>query len=145
ELIRLYEAAERYDAMTRTLESLVELLELPSEKISVLYQIGDIVENRLHNEDEAMRWYEAALQIEPAYRPRLRALSKLLTRTKLWARMLRMRQAEAETVTGGARGGAADTEMEAVDEVQLDNAKGAREYNSRALTLHPGLATVFKA
>ncbi|MBZ5713112.1 tetratricopeptide repeat protein [Nannocystis pusilla] len=145
ELIRLYEAAERYDAMTRTLQALVELLELPSEKISVLYQIGDIVENRLHNEDEAMRWYEQALAIEPAYRPGLRALSKLLTRKKLWDRLLHMLQAEAEAVNDAQRAAAAYTRMAEIHEIQLEDPERAMEYHSRALTLHPGLATSFKA
>lgn len=145
ELIRLYEAAERYDVMVKTLQTLVELLELPSEKISVLYQIGDIVENKLHNEEEAMRWYEAALQIEPTYRPSLRALSKLLTRRKLWERLIHMLAAEAEAVDDGPRAAAAYTRMAEIFEVQLGEPERAMDYHGRALTLHPGLATAFKA
>lgn len=145
ELIRLYESAERYDVMVKTLQAMVDLLELPSEKISVLYQIGDIVENKLHNEDEAMRWYEAALQIEPTYRPSLRALSKLLTRRKLWDRMIHMLHAEAEATSEGPRAAAAYSRMAEIYEVQLGDAELAIDYHSRALTLHPGLATSFKA
>ncbi|HEY8378395.1 MAG TPA: tetratricopeptide repeat protein, partial [Nannocystis sp.] len=145
ELIRLYEAAERYDAMVRTLQSLVELLDLPAEKISILYQIGDIVENKLHKEEEAIAFYEAALEIEPTYRPSLRALSKLYTRRKQWDRMLHMLQAEAEAVDEPTRAAAAYTKMAEIYELQLEDPERAIEFHSRALTLHPGLATSFKA
>lgn len=145
ELIRLYEAAERYDAMVKTLQTLVDLLDLPSEKISVLYQIGDLVENKLHNEEEAMRWYEAALRIEPTYRPSLRALSKLLTRRKQWERLIHMLHAEAEAVTDARRAAAAYAKMADLYEAHFSDPERAIEFHGRALTLHPGLATSFKA
>lgn len=145
ELIRLYAAADRFDAQVKMLELLVGNIEAPQERISILYQIGEIHELRLYNEDEAIRWYEAALQIEPTFRPSLRALSKLYSRRKLWEPLIHMLHAEAEATEDSSRAAAAHTRMAEIFEVQLGDAEQAIDHHARALALHPGLATSFKA
>jgi len=145
ELIRQYAAADRHDAQVRMLELLVANIDAPKARISILYQIGELHENRLYNEDEAMRWYEAALEIEPTFRPSLRALSKLYARRKLWEPLIHMLHAEAEASDDSSRAAAAHTRMAEIFEVQLGDAEQAIDHHARALALQPGLATPFKA
>ena len=145
ELIRQYAAAGRHDAQVRMLEILVGNIDAPQERISILYQIGELHENRLYNEDEAIRWYESALAIEPTYRPSLRALSKLYTRRKMWEPLIQMLHDEAEASDDSARAAAAHTRMAEIFEVQLGDAEQAIDHHARALALQPGLATPFKA
>jgi tetratricopeptide (TPR) repeat protein len=145
ELIRQYGAAERHDAQVKMLELLVANIEAAPERISVLFQIGEIHEMRLFNEDEAIRWYQAALEIEPTFRPSLRALSKLYTRRKLWEPLILMLHAEAEATDDSSRAAAAHTRMAEIFEVQLEDADQAIDHHARALALQPGLATPFKA
>ncbi len=145
ELIRLYAAADRHDAQVRMLEILVNNIDAPQERISILYQVGELHENRLYNEDEAIRWYESALEIEPTFRPSLRALSKLYTRRKLWEPLIHMLHAEAEACDDSSRAAAAHTRMAEIFEIQLGDPEQAIDHHARALTLQPGLATPFKA
>lgn len=145
ELIRQYGAAERHDAQVRMLELLVANIEVAAERISILFQIAEIHETRLFNEDEAIRWYEAALEIEPTFRPSLRALSKLYTRRKLWEQLIQMLHAEAEATDDSSRAAAAHTRMAEIFEVHLEDPEQAIEHHARALALQPGLATPFKA
>ncbi len=145
ELIRQYAAADRHDAQVRILELLVGNIDAPQERISILYQIGELHENRLYNEDEAIRWYEAALEIEPTFRPSLRGLSKLYARRKLWEPLIHMLHAEAEASDDSSRAAAAHTRMAEIFEVQLGDAEQAIDHHARALALQPGLATPFKA
>ena len=145
ELIRQYAAADRHDAQVRMLELLVANIDAPQERISILYQIGELHESRLYNEDEAIRWYEAALEIEPTFRPSLRALSKLYSRRKLWEPLIHMLHAEAEASDDSSRGAAAHTRMAEIFEVQLGDTEQAIDHHARALALQPGLATPFKA
>ncbi|MBK7823929.1 tetratricopeptide repeat protein [Nannocystis sp.] len=145
ELIRQYAAADRHDAQVRTLEVLVANIDAPQERISILYQIGDLHENRLYNEDEAIRWYEAALELDPTFRPSLRALSKLYTRRKMWEPLIHMLHAEAEAADDSSRAAAALARMAEIFEVQLGDAEQAIDHHARALALQPGLAAPFKA
>ncbi len=145
ELIRLYGAADRHDAQVRMLELLVANIDAPQERISILYQIGELHESRLYNEDEAIRWYESALEIEPTYRPSLRALSKLYGRRKLWEPLIQMLHAEAEATDDSSRSAAAHSRMAEIFETQLGDAEQAIDHHARALALQPGLATSFKA
>jgi tetratricopeptide (TPR) repeat protein len=145
ELIRLYGLAERWDAQVRMLELLVGNIDAAPEKISILYQIGELHEHRLYNEDEAIRWYEAALAIEPTFRPSLRALSKLYTRRKLWEPLIHMLHAESEAAEDSARAAAAHARMAEIYELQLGAPEQALDHHARALALHPGLPTSFKA
>ena len=145
ELIRQYGAADRHDAQVRSLEVLVANIDAPQERISILYQIGDLHENRLYNEDEAIRWYEAALELEPTFRPSLRALSKLYTRRKMWEPLIRMLHAEAEAADDSSRAAAALARMAEIFETQLGDADQAIDHHARALALQPGLSAPFKA
>ncbi|MBL9102244.1 MAG: tetratricopeptide repeat protein [Myxococcales bacterium] len=145
ELIRLYGAADRHDAQVKMLELLAAQVEAAPERISILYQIGELQEQRLYNEDEAIRWYEGALAIEPTFRPSLRALSKLYTRRKLWEPLIHMLSNEADAAEDGARAAAAHARMAEVFEVHLEQPEQAIDHHARALALHPGLPTSFKA
>ncbi|HGG56822.1 MAG TPA: tetratricopeptide repeat protein, partial [Nannocystis exedens] len=79
ELIDLYRAAGRFDAMAATLEHMVQGVEHSNERISLLHRLGALHEGPLDDESTAIRWYEESLALEPAYLPGLRALTKLYT------------------------------------------------------------------
>jgi tetratricopeptide (TPR) repeat protein len=147
ELIRQYGAAERHDAQVKMLELLVANIEAPPERISILYQIGELHEQRLYNEDEAIRWYEAALEIEPTFRPSLRALSKLYTPAQdVGAADPHAARNEAEAADDSSRAAAAHARMAEIFEVQLERRRTRRSTTTPARSrCSPGLPTPFKA
>ncbi len=145
ELIRLYEAAERYDDLVRSYERVLELIEQPRERIGVLYRIGELYEHRVRDDETAIARYEASLAIEPTYQPALRALSKLYARRKDWDALIKMNMNEAEAAIDNVRVAAAHARIAELYERHHNDRDAAIKHHSRALTIHPGLAVAFKA
>ncbi len=145
ELIRLYEAAERYDDLVRTHERLLGLIDQSRERIGVLYRLGDLYESRIRDDESAITRYEESLAIEPTYKPALRALSKLYTRRKDWDALIKMNMNEADAATDNIRVAAAHARIAELYERHHQDNDAAIKHHSRALTIHPGLAVSFKA
>jgi len=145
ELIRLYEAAERYEDLVRSYERVLTLIDQQRERIGVLYRIGELYETRLHDDDSAITRYEESLAIEPTYQPALRALSKLYARRKDWDALIKMNMNEAEAATDNIRVSAAHSRIAELYERHRNDRDAAIKHHARALTMNPGLAVSFKA
>ncbi|MCA9662453.1 MAG: hypothetical protein KC486_29205, partial [Myxococcales bacterium] len=116
-----------------------------SEKISLLYRIGELYEGPLENEDVAIRWYEASLAAEPAYIAGLRALTKLYTKRQSWDALIAMNLAEGDAVRESVRKAAAYQRVADIYELRKGEPSTAIEHHAKALSLDPTLAASFKA
>ena len=145
ELIDLYRAAGRFDAMAVTLENMVSGVEHSNERISLLHRLGALHEGSLDDESSAIRWYEESLALEPAYLPGLRALTKLYTRRGAWDALIAMNLAEAEAVLASHRKAAAYLRVADIFETHKGEPKAAIDHHARALSFDPCLAASFKA
>ncbi len=99
-LERLYRVAERWPQLAEVLEELVARASEPAEKVSLLYRLGQLAEERLSAPDRAARAYEGILAVEPDHLPALRALERLYEQAgrgpELFAVLERQRAATAE-------------------------------------------------
>ncbi len=145
ELARLYELAQRYDALVRALERLVDRAQSPAEKVGRLQRIGQLLEEKLSDEAGAIEWNARALECDPAYLPALQALGKLYTRRGDWERLVAMHLAEVETTSDVERRAAGHARIAEILADQLDRAEEAVEHHKRAVGLVPGYTASFKS
>ncbi len=145
ELIALYDAAERHDDQIRIFERLLTLIEAPRERIATLFDIGELYLNRLRDEDAAIAKFEAALAIEPTFRPALKALTTLYRRRKDWDALIEMNKREAAAVTDTVREATALARVADLLETHKGDREQATELHTRALSLYAGFETSFKA
>jgi golgin subfamily B member 1 len=76
-LERLYRQKERWDRLADVLDELAALAAEPADKVSLLFRLGQLSEERLAAPDRAARAYEALLTHDAAHLPTLRALERL--------------------------------------------------------------------
>ncbi len=143
-LVRLHEQSGDEVALAGALERLVECLEEPHEKLGYLHRIGELCRDALHDDDKAIRAYEAALAIDPAYIPALRALAPLYAARQQWDALVAMHEAEAEAVTDTGRRATAHARAAEILE-KTGRWTEATTHHERALSLDPGAGASFRA
>ncbi len=145
ELARLYELGKRYDALAGAFERLVAHAEGPAQKVGLMHRIGQIAEERLGDDTQALRWYGQALAQDPTYVPGLQAQGALFARRQQWAELVAMHLAEADAQTDSTRRAAAHARVAEIYESQLGAPGKAVEHHARALGMAPGYGPSFKA
>ncbi len=145
ELARVYELSRRYPDLVRILERISTSLVLPSERVGLYHRIGQIYEDRLADERQAIGWYERALHEDRGYMPAIQALGKLYTRQKQWHELVTVHTGEAEVARDPVRRADALARIAHIFEAELKLVERAIEYHARALGIVPGYAPSFKA
>ncbi len=133
--------AARMSALTR----LVPSLNSAAEKLGVMHRLGQISEKELRDPDAAIRWYEEALALDPAYLPSVNALGELYAENERWEDLIRMYAAEAEAADDTKRRANAHARIAELFEHRLRQPMEAIAHHTRALSLLPGLDTSFKS
>lgn len=145
ELARLYELAKRWSDLVNVLARLVELAGTPGEKVGLLHRIGQLAEERLDDEGQAIQWYTRALEQDPTYVPALQALGNVYTRGQKWQPLVMMHLNEAAQSPDAVRRAAAHARVAEIFETRLGDSDQAVLHHARALGLVPGYPASFKA
>jgi tetratricopeptide (TPR) repeat protein len=145
ELARLYELAKRWNDLVSVLARLVDLAGTPGEKVGLQHRIGQLAEERLNDENEAVKWYGRALEHDPTYVPALQALGSLYTRAQKWQPLVMMHLNEAAQSPDATRRAAAHARVAEIFETRLSDTDQAVLHHARALGLVPGYPASFKA
>ncbi len=144
ELARQYEAAARYEALAEVLEQLVEGAP-DSTRLQSLHRLGEIYARHLGQSQRAIEKQKAALAIDGAFAPALRALEELHERGEAWPQLLEMYRAEAEAAVLPEKQSDALIRMAEVAEQRLGDTAGAINSYQAALAITPGAPKAFKA
>ena len=144
ELARLYERAGRYDALAEALRRVVQSVKNPRERLGMLHRIGALEEHRLGRLDAAIHWYEAALSIDPGYRPSVQAVASLHAANESWERLVQLHLAEAAACNDPSRRAACHVRVAELLE-HLGKIDEAIEQHEKALTAQPEQPAAFKA
>jgi tetratricopeptide (TPR) repeat protein len=94
---RLHYRAGRWLDVITSYGKQLPLATTPEEQAALYYRIGRVYERKLGRRDDALTAYEVALDHDPAYRPALRALDRILRRDRLWPRLLEVLDKQART------------------------------------------------
>ncbi|RLB54687.1 MAG: hypothetical protein DRI90_20020, partial [Deltaproteobacteria bacterium] len=144
-LAHLYEAAGEDERLARVLVRRVETISDGRDRLGLLHRVGRIYEQQLGDDEGAAHWYQAALQIDPAYVPVLTALDPLLERAQSWEPLIALHREVAEATESSARRAAAHERIAQILETRLGRVDEAMEQHALALGLAPGLDGSFKA
>jgi tetratricopeptide (TPR) repeat protein len=143
ELARLYTEAGDDKGAASALERLAAAVERPLEKLAAFHRLGEI--HRRRKPQDAVRWYEAALGVDAAFAPALRALETLYRRLENWPSLARMYLAEAGSAVQSKRRADAYARAAEVLDLHLNRSDEAVEHFAHALALEPGHEGAFKA
>ncbi len=134
---RLYNAAGRWDDLLDIYERELEVSEGPA-RVVLLQKMGELCEERLGREADAVTYYERAVRADSKHGPALNALERLLEARGDWeglARVVEQQLAEASTDAAKARLAYRVGELR---EERLDDAKGAAKAYEAAAEADPG-------
>lgn len=143
--LRLLRTAARLAAETQRWRTLVDLTQREialtqdrSRRADLSHRAGALWEDRLHDPDQAVAAYRAALAQDPEYLPALRALGRLYSRHGQWRELIAMHRAELQVTADEQQvvnllHAIADTQ-----EHRLDDAEQATATYRELLRRHPG-------
>lgn len=145
ELARTYSATGALEGAASAMERLAAAVRTPAERLSALHRLAEIHRRRGGKEQEAVRWYEAALAVEPSYAPALSALDHLYRETRDWAALARMYVAEGGSKQSSTRRALAYARAAEIFDTHLGRPDDAVEHFEHALALDPRHEGAFKS
>ncbi|APR99523.1 hypothetical protein BCY86_01635 [Pajaroellobacter abortibovis] len=89
-LLSLYQAIEEWDKAVQVLASLGEIEEDPFRKAKILYTIAQIFRDKLGQRQQAVAFFDRALDLYPAYLEAFERIDKILTSQKEWGALERL-------------------------------------------------------
>ncbi|MBS1151702.1 MAG: adventurous gliding motility protein AgmK, partial [Myxococcaceae bacterium] len=102
-LDRLYGQLDNAPAQAEVLDALANLVREPAEKISLLFRLGQLANERLDSPDRAANAFERLLELDPKHLPSLRSLEMLYDTAKTHDKLYKVLQAQRELVQGPDR------------------------------------------
>ncbi len=145
ELARLYLEARAPKGAAYALERLASAVKRPAEQLSALHRLGELHRRQQGKEREAIRWFEAALAIDPGYAPAIAALDGLYRSIGDWAALARMYVGEGSSSQSSAARAAAYARAADIFDTRLARPEDAVEHYEHALALDPHHEGAFKA
>jgi cellulose synthase operon protein C len=107
------------------------------ERMVTHYHLGQVLEERLGQEEEALEHYRAAVDLDPTYVPALRALGKLYQRRGAWVELLEVSAQEVEAMEDRAARASRFYSLADLCETKLVDPARAVEFHKRALASIP--------
>ncbi len=86
----LYRQTQQWPTLAQVLTRLVEMTSDATEKMAVYVQMGELAENQLGVPDQAMDYYQKALEFDSAHLGALAALERIFSARQQWAELLQV-------------------------------------------------------
>jgi len=133
EMADLLHEAGRHRELAEVHRQRIECLADEWERVTAHYRLGEVLEERLGEEEEALFHYRRAVALDPTYVPALQALGKLCRRRGEWTELVAIGAAEAESVQDPAHRASRFCSLAELCEAQLGDAQQAIEFHRRSL------------
>jgi golgin subfamily B member 1 len=136
-LSRLYSNTKEWDRAMSTMRRLVDRLPDIKDRVEIYYKMGEIAHRELANNDQAMKLYLFAIDVDPGYLPAVQALRKLYEERESYedaARLLRQEETYNKDTNEKAKLLARLGDLSAKN---LNDEKRAAEAYRQALTRNP--------
>lgn len=145
DLVYLYESNHDHEPLSRALRTQLETATTSDEQVVLLHKLGLLHERDLSNEDDAIRYYAAALRIEPTHTPTLQALAAVYIRRAEFRPLVDIHQAEADASDSVSHRADVHARIAEIFEVHLRQPDEAIVHYERALTLVPAHEPAFRS
>ncbi|MCC6747696.1 MAG: tetratricopeptide repeat protein [Deltaproteobacteria bacterium] len=137
ELVELLQQSGLHAELAEALPELIATLREDAERVSAHHQLGQLLEERLGREEDALLHYRRAAALDPAYVPALQSLGRLYQRRGAWAELAGMYAAEAEAIQDPQARAARFCAVAELCEARLNDPRRAVELHRRALATVP--------
>lgn len=97
------EGNKRYNEFVRTLLQLAALVPDDVEKVELYTKAAELYTGKFANQAEAVKAYEAVLEIDPEHREAIDYLRQMYERRRDWEKLLGLERREAERLVGDER------------------------------------------
>ena len=91
---RIYYRAGRWSDLLDVYAREVKATPNAAESVELIHKMGELCEDRLGDIDAAVAWYQRAVELDPTYRPAIRALVRRLRERGEWAELARALELE---------------------------------------------------
>jgi len=136
---RLFYRAGRWEELLETYKSELRLLGKGPTLSALQFKMGQLYEERLGRDDEALASFRRAVEADPSHRAAARSLERKLEQKNMWDELVRMLEAEARTLEDPKLRARASLRIGEVYENRLrSNEKGLDAYE-QALSVDPEL------
>lgn len=134
-MARLFEASERWAELIEVTKRQIRLVSDRGQKALLYFKAGSVTEAKFGRDDDAIRFYEAAVRTSPACLPALHSLRDIYIRREDWDRVTQTLELEAKLWTEDKeRAGI----LAHIGQIHLDRLKSterAVEYFEKALAV----------
>jgi tetratricopeptide (TPR) repeat protein len=141
---RLYGQESRWDALIRMYRAESEIAPTTEQAASLIYKIGELFEQKLSNENDAIASYQEVLTLAPSYFPAVRALARIYRQQGAWESLIEVLRSEAANRTDPTERANAMFQAAAIWEDQLKRPDNAIEGYQEVLRLTPGHTTALQ-
>jgi cellulose synthase operon protein C len=100
---RLASLQGKWPEVIRYYELEMDATDDQAEVVSILYNTGNVIEERMSDADRAIQVYEKVLTLNPTYLPALRSLGRIYQSAGRWSDLVTMFQRELEVSRGRER------------------------------------------
>ena len=115
------------------------------EAVAILYTMGEIAEERIAADDQAIGYFRQALKQDPTHGPSLRALARMLRERSDWSGLVEVLELELTGLSESEAKARIAFRIGEICEQRLADVDRAMEYYRRALESAPGYRPVVDA
>ncbi len=142
---RLYAQESRWNDLARMYRAEAEIAPSTEQAAALIYKIGELAEQRLKDDAQALASYQEVLTLAPSYFPAMRALARLYRAQGAWESLIEVLRAEAANRIDPLERANALYQAAAIWEDVLDRKDRAIEGYQEVLRLTPGHPSAVRA
>lgn len=138
---RLYAQDGKWDELVRMYRAEADIAPTAEQSAQLIFKAGELLEQRLKSDNEAIAAYQEVLTLAPQYVPAVRALARIHRAQQAWEPLIEILRAEAANRTDPLERANAMFQAAAIWEDQLARPEKAIEGYQEVLRLSPNHST----
>ncbi|MBI3183805.1 MAG: tetratricopeptide repeat protein [Myxococcales bacterium] len=142
---RLYAQDARWHDLVRMYRAEAEISPSTEQAAALIHKVGELYEQKLGDENEAIASYQEVLTLCPSYFPAVRALARIYRSQGAWESLIEVLRAEAANRTDPVERANALYQSAGIWEDQLGRTDMAAQGCQEVLRLTPGHAAALRA
>ncbi|MEM9491580.1 MAG: tetratricopeptide repeat protein, partial [Myxococcota bacterium] len=142
---RIYESTEQWTEFIDITRRQIRVTTDRNVKALLYFKCGSVMEAKFGKEEDAIRYYDAAIKTSPSCLPAVHGLRDLYRRRKDWARVIQTLELEVKLWQDDKERAGVYAQIGRIYAEQLDQAERALRYYENALSVDPECVPANKA
>jgi tetratricopeptide (TPR) repeat protein len=136
-LSRIYESTEQWAELLDITRKQIRVVTDRSYKALLYFKCGSVMEAKFNREQDAIRYYDAAIKTSSSCLPAVHGLRDLYRRREEWAKVIETLELEVKLWTDDKERAGVFAQIGGIYEKYLDDAERAMQYYDSALAIDP--------